>query len=372
MIAKQLPEVDHFVPVEPSKEDIDCVRLRQIDLSKYEHGRQAREELAEEIRLAMTTQGFFNVINHGMSEEEITRQVDIGHTILKRTPEEEKQRLMAPMVEEGSYHGFKPRGHWRNKGTVRDKVENFNVYRDMALRDQPNCMNPYRPEIQDFIDYTHKQILFKLLHLFGIALKLSDEKLLVKAHDYAAHDETWLRYMQYYDDYTDEEKKETGGQWLAGHQDLTSLSLLYSQPMASLQVRDYDNNSEWKYVAHVPGSIIVNAGEVMLWWTGDYFKAAIHRVVQPPIDQQGHDRCSVFYFCLPNDNMVINTLLDQSPVLREAGVKMAHEEENAPTSKEWANGRIAITGRNAVFEKAKNGENAVVEKVGKVTTKWFR
>ena len=229
----------------------------------------------------MTTQGFFKMVNHGISEEEITRQVDIGHTILKRTPLEEKQRLKASMVQEGSYHGFKPRGEWRNKGNVRDKVENFNVYRDMSLREQPAAMTPYIPEIQPFIEFTHKDILYKLLHLFGIALQLDDEKYFVKVHSYEGHDETWLRYMEYYDDYTEEEKKETGGQWLTGHQDFTSLSLLFSQPMASLQCRDYDDNSEWKYVEHVPGAIIVNAGETMLWWTGNYFKAAIHRVTQP-------------------------------------------------------------------------------------------
>ena len=290
MISKTLPEADHFVPVEPSEQDIDFVRLRTIDISKYDDGAEARKLLAEEVRLAMTTQGFFKMINHGISEEEISRQVDVGHTILKRTPLGEKQRLKAAMVDEGSYHGFKPRGEWRNKGNVRDKVENFNVYRDMTLREQPAAMTPYIPEIQSFIDFTHKNILYKLLHLFGIALQLDDEKYFVKVHSYEGHDETWLRYMEYYDDYTEEEKKETGGQWLAGHQDFTSLSLLFSQPMSSLQCRDYDDNAEWKYVEHVPGAIIVNAGETMLWWTGNYFKAAIHRVTQPPVDQQGHNR----------------------------------------------------------------------------------
>jgi hypothetical protein len=72
MISKTLPEVDHFVPVEPSKEDIDFVRLRTVDLSKYDDGQEARQLLAEEIRLAMTTQGFFKMINHGISEEEIS------------------------------------------------------------------------------------------------------------------------------------------------------------------------------------------------------------------------------------------------------------------------------------------------------------
>ncbi len=371
MISKTLPPVEHFEPVAPTKEPVEYVSLRTIDLARYDDGPEARAQLAEEIRLAMTTQGFFTLINHGISEEDITRQVDIGHTILSRTSQEEKIRLQAPMVEEGSYHGFKPRGHWRNAGNVRDKVENFNVYRDMSLREQPAALEPFKPEIQSFIDYTHKEILYKLLRLFAIALKLDDEEFFVKAHSYEGHDETWLRYMEYYDEYTAEEKSVTGGLWLGGHQDFTSLSLLFSQPMASLQVRDY-HSDEWKYVKHIPGAMIVNAGETMLWWTGDYFKAAIHRVFEPPVDQRGHNRCSVFYFCVPNDEVVINTLLDQSPVLREAGVKMAHEPENAPTSKEWSNGRIKITGRNAVWDKKSAAENVTVEKVGKVTTKWFR
>ncbi|CAM1507622.1 Fc.00g072630.m01.CDS01 [Cosmosporella sp. VM-42] len=370
MISKSYPPVDHFDPVPPTKEPVKFVGLSIVDLATYNDGPEAREKIAQEILKAMTTQGFFYLINHGLAEEHISRQVDIGHHVLKNTSDEEKEELRAPMIEEGSYHGFKPRGHWRTAGNVRDKVENFNVFRDMTLRKQPKAMEPFMPEVQDFIDTTHKEILYKLLRLFGVALKLDDEEYLVKAHSYEGHDETWLRYMKYYDDFTEEEKKDTKGLWLGGHQDFTSLSILFSQPMASLQVRDYDSN-EWKYVKHIPGAIIVNAGEIMMWWTGDFFKAAIHRVFEPPVDQRGHDRCSVFYFCVPNDEVVINTLLEQSPVLREAGVKMAHEPENAPTSKEWSNGRISITGRNAVWDK-KGDAKMVTEKVGKVTTRWFR
>jgi isopenicillin N synthase-like dioxygenase len=124
-----------------------------------------------------------------------------------------------------------------------------------------------------------------------------------------------------------------------------------------------------EYVEHVPGAIIVNSGEIMQWFTGGYFKAAIHRVIEPPQDQRGHDRSSVFYFSVPNDDVVINTLLDRSPVLKKAVVEMAHKPEDAPTSKQWVSGRIKITGKNQDFDKS---GNSVVEKVGKVTTKWFR
>ncbi|KIM95454.1 hypothetical protein OIDMADRAFT_45286 [Oidiodendron maius Zn] len=344
MISKNLPPVDHFVPVQPSKENIPFVELRTIDLSRYNHGIETRRQLADEARLALTTQGFFTVINHGLSEEDITRQVDIGHTILTRTPHEEKVRLQASM---------------RVKGGVRDQVENFNVYRKMTLREQPKALEPYRSEIQSFIDFTHKEIMFKLLRLLAIALEIPDEDYFVKLHDYDGHDETWLRYMEYYDAYNDDERKETGNVWLGGHQDFTSISLLFSQPMSTLQVRDYNDDSERKFVKHVPGGLIVNMGEIFLWWTGNYFKAAIHRVVEPPSDQRGHDR------------IVINTLLEKSPILREAGVEMAHLPENAPTSKQWSSGRISITGRNAVF-KGKETQAVVEEKVGKVSTKWFQ
>ncbi|KAJ5605359.1 hypothetical protein N7510_010513 [Penicillium lagena] len=363
--------VEHFVPVEPTSERVPFVKLECVDLSDYDKGLEAKANLAKKIHDAMTTQGFFTIVNHGLREQEITRQVDIGHHIITNTDMEEKRKLTASMIEEGSYHGFKPRGHWRTAGGIRDKVENFNIHRNMTLREQPSTLLPYKDEVQRFIDFTHKEILFKILRLFAMALKIEDEDFFVKLHSYEKHDETWLRYMEYFDEYTDEERQQTKGLWLGGHQDFTSLSFLFSQPMSSLQVRDYDNNSEWRYVEYTPGAIIVNAGEVMLWWTGDYFKAAIHRVFEPPSDQRGHNRCGVFYFCVPNDEIVINTLLDESPVLREAGVKMAHNPKDAPTSKEWSNGRIKITGRNAVWDK-KGDEKVTTEKVGKVVTKWFR
>lgn len=151
-----LPPLEHFVPVAPTKESVSFVNLQTIDLARYEDGPEARCKLAEEIRVAMTTQGFFTLINHGLDEETISRQVDLGHHIFKHTPLEEKQKLQAPIIEEGSYHGFKLRGHWGAGNGVRDKVENFNVHRDMTLREQPSTMLPYQDEVQKFIDFTHK------------------------------------------------------------------------------------------------------------------------------------------------------------------------------------------------------------------------
>ena len=371
MISKTLPEVEHFTPVSPTRESIDYADLEILDFSTYSSTDvNSRRALASQVHRAMTTQGFFVIINHGIPESEITRQVDIGHTILTRTPDDDKRRLAADILGAGSYPGFKPRGHWKSQGKP-DRIENFNINRNLGLREQPKTLEPYRSEIQTFVDTVHKDILYKVLRLFALALEIDDEEFLVKLHDYDTHDESWARWMEYYAD-------KTGGPegddlWLVGHQDLSALSLLFSQPMTSLQVRDPDDDAQWKYIRHIPGAIIVNAGEPMMWWTGDYFKAAVHRVVQPPADQRGHDRSGVFYFVVPNDDVVINTLTDESPVLRKTGVKRWFEEGKAPTSKEWVNNRVRVTGQKALFrDGVEAGKNSEQQKIGNVTTTWFR
>jgi isopenicillin N synthase-like dioxygenase len=61
----------------------------------------------------MRTQGFFYVVNHGLSEEEIQRQVNIGWTILSDTSIEEKQALEGKIQETGQYRGFKLRNYYQ-------------------------------------------------------------------------------------------------------------------------------------------------------------------------------------------------------------------------------------------------------------------
>lgn len=362
-----MAEVEHFVPVGPTKEKLDFADLEILDFSRYNEGLESKKALASQVHKAMSTQGFFVIVKHGISEESISRLVDVGHTILTRTPLEEKEKLKADILGKGEYPGFKPRGHWKSAGT--DRIENFNINRDMSLHEQPRALEPFRNEIQQFVDTVHKDILYKLLRLFALALKIDDEDFFVKLHDYNKHDESWFRWMEYYDN--DSNRADDKSLWLGGHQDLSALSLLFSQPMSTLQVRHCEDDSQWKYVRHIPGAIIVNAGEPMMWWTGDYFKASVHRVIQPPIDQRGHDRSSAFYFVVPNDDVVINTLLEESPVLRKAGVKKWFEGGQAPTSKEWVNNRIRVTGQKTLFAD-KDMQKTVQQKIGNVTTTWYR
>lgn len=187
-------------------------------------------------------------------------------------------------------------------------------------------------------------------------------------HKFDVHDESWFRYMKYYDEFTESEKKVTKDVWLGGHADFGSLTLLFSQPMASLQVRR-ESDQKWQYVKHVPGAMIVNAGQFMSWFTGDFFKAAIHRVNAPPSDQRPYERCGVFYFVVPNDEVVVRTQM-QSPVLQRAGIQ-PREEDQCTTSKIYSQARIANVGKTTVSMGGHEEGKHQVEEIAGIKTKWY-
>ena len=81
--------------------------------------------------------------------------------------------------------------------------------------------------------------------------------------------------------------------------------------------------------------------------SGGYYKATIHRVVQPPADQHGHTRLGVFYFGMVNDDVRLAPV-HGSPVLeREGLVRPGDEEpEDAMTMGEWRRGRTSAYGQS--------------------------
>ncbi|EME80049.1 uncharacterized protein MYCFIDRAFT_31561 [Pseudocercospora fijiensis CIRAD86] len=353
------PEIEHFVPVEPTLEPLEYADLVTLDLGTYEDGPEARQKLADQLNYAMRTQGFFIVQNHGISKEQIDRQVDIGHHVITKTPLEEKRRLEALIKKSGSYQGFKLRQFWTIAGDVKDQIEQYNWNRDLSLREHPATFQPFVPEVQEMNDYIHKVILYRLLRLFAISLKLPED-FFVDLHQYEVFDESWFRYMMFFHDHKAEEMKKTEGVWIKGHHDFGSVTLLFSQPMASLQLRDHETG-KWRWVPYVPGGIIVNVGEMMEWWTGGYYKATIHRVHQPPEDQRYQNRCGFFYFVVPNEDVRINTLLEESPVLREAGVEEKFDKGQEPSSGMYRAARIGAYGQTDLFKgKCKGIQEEVV------------
>ena len=85
---------------------------------------------------------------------------------------------------------------------------------------------------------------------------------------------------------------------IGGHTDQSSLTLLFEQNVAGLQMLTTDG--VWKWVKPVPGGITINAGELFSHLTKGYVKATIHRVHAPVDDQISEERLGCIYFSLMN------------------------------------------------------------------------
>jgi len=107
------PQPNHFEPVKPTAEKLNYADLPTLDFAELKNGDAGKSKLAETLNKVMRTQGFFYIVNHGLSEEEVTRQVDIGYTVLTETPLEEKMKLVSQMQEKGCYRGFKLRDYYQ-------------------------------------------------------------------------------------------------------------------------------------------------------------------------------------------------------------------------------------------------------------------
>lgn len=68
-------------------------------------------------------------------------------------------------------------------------------------------------------------------------------------------------------------------------------------------------DSGWEDVVHVPGSFLVNIGDLMARWTNDRWVSTMHHVV-PPLSENGEtaDRMSIAFFLQSNDHAGIDCL----------------------------------------------------------------
>ncbi|KZV98534.1 Clavaminate synthase-like protein [Exidia glandulosa HHB12029] len=352
-----MPEVPHYEHAAETTMQLDWVDLPVIDIAVAET--EGREALALTVRKAMTDFGFFSVVNHGLTPEHTSRMFDIADVPFSQVDEVTKREYAADIKGTGSYEGYKLREYWHISGGVRDQIEHYNINRDITKREHPPALRPYLSEIEAFARFNHEKVLYTLLRLFARGMELPEDAL-VDLHKFDSQSETSVRFMKYYP--RDETAEETTRSvWLKGHteSDIGTVTILWSQPVAALQILGRDDR--WIWVRYVPNGLVINAGDALEFLSGGLYKATIHRVVQPPEDQRAKTRLGMFYFCFADDNVKLAPLL-ASPVLQRGGVKRRFADEDAPTMEEWRKGLTRSYGRSKlvkVGEKSRHEQEMV-------------
>lgn len=105
---------------EPTREELDWAPLVEIDLSLFDQP-GGKEQLAKQLHDAVTRVGFWVVVGHGISDEQVLRQFSIGNAFFKE-PLEEKRRFPCNFAE-GEYFGYRENERWIGDTGVKDNVE---------------------------------------------------------------------------------------------------------------------------------------------------------------------------------------------------------------------------------------------------------
>ncbi|EIW66655.1 flavonol synthase [Tremella mesenterica] len=356
-IAISPPSISHYSYVPETKEKLDWADLPTIDLSLYGTP-EGNAQLADTLIKAVRTKGFFYVTNFGISQEKVDKQFAIGQKFYE-LPLEEKLKY-TPDLENGEYNGYRPAGRTVHDSGVRDRTEVYNIpkFDGFHPREHPAPVADNIGEIEEFARSLHDKILDPLHTLLALALELPPD-FFVNLHKYENKSEDHLRYMKY-SKYPAEDIPKLGGFYSRGHTDLGTLTLLFRQPVAALQIKDHETG-EWKWAKPLDGSLTVNTCDTLSFLTGGYVKSTIHRVSVPPKDQQHVDRLGLLYFARPQNDLVLNTI--DSPVLKregytqnefeKAGVPVPTMEEFTFKKQKWQQG----TGnKGAISYKEKEGQ----------------
>ena len=113
--------------------------------------------------------------------------------------------------------------------------------------------------------------------------------------------------------YPGQQETQSSTQGVGAHKDSGFLSFLLQDEQKGLQVEVSDGH--WIDAKPLPGSFVVNIGELLELATNGYLRATVHRVISPPANQQ---RLSIAFFLGAQLDAVVPVYSLPEPLAREA------------------------------------------------------
>ncbi|CRK27009.1 hypothetical protein BN1723_013921 [Verticillium longisporum] len=313
---------------EKTKNELPWADIKTIDLQKFDLP-GGKQELAEELRDAVHSTGFFSLINTSFSPEEVQRQYDIAKSFFGLETVDKGQPEYRCDFSQGNYFGWRAAHEKTIMGTdVLDNVESVNIAKfitQYAKEPFHPFFHPFKAEIESF-SRKSLDLASKVLTLFSIILELPDDYFSSR-HAYESPSEDHLRYMTYHPRPLEDDAR-VQNTWSRAHTDFGSLTLLWSQDVAGLQIKTV--SGEWRYVPPVDNGIVCNVGDTLDFWSAGYLKSTTHRVVRPPQDQAHLHRQGLFYFVRPGDDVDIKPA--PSPLLKRLGLIEDDYKARAPVT----------------------------------------
>ena len=267
--------------------------LPTLDLARFDADSAEREAFLTNVRETAHEMGFFYVENHGV-DAQLIQQVQLLARQFFALPEANKREIQ--MVHSPHFRGYNQMGNERTRGQ-RDWREQVDIGTEReALPHNPNAPAWTRlrgpnqwptalPELREVVlryQAEASKLAIRILEIFATALGQpahAFEQIYVPEPHYL------LKIIRYPGrDLTESD------QGVGAHKDSGFLTVLLQDDQPGLQV---EHDGQWIDAMPVPGTFVINVGEVLELASAGYLRANVHRVITPPA---GHERLSVPFF----------------------------------------------------------------------------
>ncbi len=292
---------------------IDVSEIPIIDIAALVGGTAgAQHTVGREMRAAAETIGFFYVKNHGIDQSVFDAVVREARAFFAR-PIDDKQRFK-PVDR---HRGFLSIGEAKMYETARvDLKESFIWGLDIPEDDPdyragnrmygPNRWPADQPGLRvacnGFFDATNHCGKL-LLRAFASSLGIVDDYFTQRF----AKPVTRCSAI-YYPPQTPDAGVDQFG--VAPHTDYGAVTFVYQTDVSGLEV--YSKNREWVTAHPIPGTLVVNVGDLLARWTNDTFRSTPHRVV----NRSGRERISLASFVDPDFDTLIKPVLQPGETAR--------------------------------------------------------
>lgn len=314
------------------------------------------DEITAQLIHAAETDGFFGLVDHGISLPEIENMFATSESFFS-LPDETKATVPFTHLNSG----------WEKNAQIRPSTGQPDRKESYQMQFGSNMDGCWLPEstIPGFKDTSlefmrkAQAVSEKLMVCFARGLGFEDDYF-IKAHDISRKEsQTVLRLLHYFE--VDKTVPVPEGYYRAGaHVDWDFVTLLFQRAgQSGLEIcpgrevsTGFGIGDLWTKVEPAPGEIVCNIGDLLMSWSDDRFKSTFHRVKTPMDVEKDYfgPRYSMAFFNQPCTDAVI-----QGPGKKYPAVT-GKEFTQAAMNRNFA----ALKEKKAQLEEVKSGAEAAI------------
>ncbi len=264
-----------------------------IDMSPFLEGSdEGRHQVAQEIHKAAHEVGFIYLKNFGISDDLLEAAFKVAHSLFTSD-----EKLKVPFNVDFNHGYGKMQGEALDPSKPADLKETFTSRNLANLPSGPELWP--NPQFEAFMRVFYKrvrQISSDVMSAFALALDL--------APDFFEDKHTGLTQTMRLLHYPPVEAVSEGQLGAGAHSDYGTLTVLFQDSAGGLEVQNLEG--DWIPAPPIPGTVVINTGDLIARWSNDFFKSTPHRVVPSPAAQK-NGRQSIAFFSDPDPEVIIET-----------------------------------------------------------------